>query len=238
MKNQYFGDINDYTKYGLLRALSNGGEIRTAVCWMLTADDGRGDGRFIDYLREPQRWRAFDSTLFDSLARSLNGRRRRDVRWVRTTGVIPGARFCEERLTDEAGERGPWFTRFLRIAAGSDLVFFDPDNGLEVTSVPYGTRGSGRYLYRRELLATFRAGHSVLVYQHFPRVRRERFTKALAKELSTQTGAPEVISFRTSRVVLLLVPQSDCRDYFRARSDEVRRIWDPHIATERHTRAR
>jgi hypothetical protein len=44
MKNQYFGDINDYRKYGLLRGLSNRGEIRTAVCWMLTTDDGRGDG--------------------------------------------------------------------------------------------------------------------------------------------------------------------------------------------------
>ena len=39
MKNQYFGDINDYRKYGLLRILTNGGEIKTAVCWMLTTDD-------------------------------------------------------------------------------------------------------------------------------------------------------------------------------------------------------
>jgi hypothetical protein len=53
VKNQYFGDINDYRKYGLLRVLTNGGEIRTAICWMLTADDGRGDGGFIDCLEQP-----------------------------------------------------------------------------------------------------------------------------------------------------------------------------------------
>jgi hypothetical protein len=40
MKNQYFGDINDYRKYGLLRILSDEGSMRTGVCWMLTRDDG------------------------------------------------------------------------------------------------------------------------------------------------------------------------------------------------------
>ena len=39
MKNQYFGDINDYRKHGILRALSNGGEVKTAVCWMLSPED-------------------------------------------------------------------------------------------------------------------------------------------------------------------------------------------------------
>jgi hypothetical protein len=50
VKNQYFGDINDYRKYALLRALTNCGGIRTTICWMLTPDDGRGDGGFMDYL--------------------------------------------------------------------------------------------------------------------------------------------------------------------------------------------
>ena len=44
MKNQYFGDINDYRKYGLLLLLTNGEEIKTAVCWMPTAEDGPIDG--------------------------------------------------------------------------------------------------------------------------------------------------------------------------------------------------
>ena len=46
MKNQYFGDINDYRKYGLIRILSNSGIIRTGICWMLTPDDTRTDGKF------------------------------------------------------------------------------------------------------------------------------------------------------------------------------------------------
>jgi hypothetical protein len=36
VKHQYVGDINDYRKYALLRALSAGGANRIGVCWMLT----------------------------------------------------------------------------------------------------------------------------------------------------------------------------------------------------------
>jgi hypothetical protein len=48
MKNQYFGDINDYRKYGLLRRLQAG--LSLCVCWTLTDDDGSSDGRFLEYL--------------------------------------------------------------------------------------------------------------------------------------------------------------------------------------------
>ncbi len=51
MKHQYFGDINDYRKYGLLRQLSNFGQIATSVCWMLTPDaPGNVDGQKLAYL--------------------------------------------------------------------------------------------------------------------------------------------------------------------------------------------
>jgi hypothetical protein len=43
MKNQYFGDVGDYGKYGLLRFLA-GNNIKIAVNWYLTPDDGSNDG--------------------------------------------------------------------------------------------------------------------------------------------------------------------------------------------------
>ena len=46
MKNQHFGDISDYRKYGLLRALQSSGDGRLLVAWMLTPDDGSRDGGF------------------------------------------------------------------------------------------------------------------------------------------------------------------------------------------------
>ena len=53
MKNQYFGDIGDYGKYGLLKFLGER-DVKIAVNWYLTKNDQNksGDGGFIDYLKE------------------------------------------------------------------------------------------------------------------------------------------------------------------------------------------
>ncbi len=66
MENQYFGDINDYRKYGLLRCFVGAG-FRLGVCWMLTEADGSADGGKIPYLKERERWRDHDPELFDFL---------------------------------------------------------------------------------------------------------------------------------------------------------------------------
>ncbi|MDO8501594.1 MAG: hypothetical protein Q7S20_07100 [Gemmatimonadaceae bacterium] len=55
MKHQYFGDVNDYRKYGLLRILQQASGLRLGVCWMLTPDDTRTDGKFVAYLGDSKR---------------------------------------------------------------------------------------------------------------------------------------------------------------------------------------
>ena len=68
MKNQYFGDINDYKKYGLLRILTDD-HMRLAVCWMLTDADHRADGKFISYLQDPVKWEHLMAFSASSCAR-------------------------------------------------------------------------------------------------------------------------------------------------------------------------
>jgi len=62
------------------------------------------------------------------------------------------------------------------------LVFFDPDMGLEV-SKPRRRKLSCQYLYWDELQATFDAGSSVLIYQHFPRQKRDEYIPGIAQQL-------------------------------------------------------
>ncbi len=229
MKNQYFGDINDYKKYALLRLLSGEGAIRTAVCWLLTDADNRSDGQSVGYLQEAGRWRAFDPALFDALACCLASPENRHVGWAKTADLIPAAVYYDAPLADDASRRRDYFERFLAFARGSDLVFFDPDNGLEVLSKPYGKRGSNRYLYWDELSRAFAAGHSILVYQHFPRVERTAFMQILSAELCGRTGAAEIFTFRTANVVFLLIPQQRHLAYLRERSAQVERVWGQHM---------
>ena len=69
MKVQYFGDVNDYRKFTLLRALAEVGQFKIGVCWMLTEADNSGYGDKRSYQRQPEKWRAFDPPLYDALVR-------------------------------------------------------------------------------------------------------------------------------------------------------------------------
>jgi hypothetical protein len=234
VKNQYFGDINDYRKYGLLRLLTNAGEIKTAVCWMLTPDDGRGDGGFIDYLEDGDKWRHFDAPLFDRLRELVQGQNLRDVRGAETSAVLPACRFAPGFLPDDSEGRARYFDGFVGLAQGCELVFFDPDNGIEVKSKPYGRKDSSKFLYWRETERLWSAGHSLLIYQHFPRAKRDVFLETNARELAERTRAPEIISFRTSHVVFFLVPQAGRLEFFKRRGEKVGRVWKRQILVAHH----
>ena len=209
MKNQYFGDIYDYIKYGLLRRLSRYGNISTSVCWMLTENDDRKDGHRVNYLRDPEVWRGFDSPVFDCLRAAVLDRNERNVGTVEKSGLLPNTSFYSSWLTDGSDARQRYFDHFLEFAHGKDLIFFDPDNGLEVKSVKYGRKGASRYLFLREISRSFSAGHSLLVYQHFPPKPRDPLIRDLARKLVQETGSELVYVFRTKRVAFLLVPQSN-----------------------------
>jgi hypothetical protein len=238
VKNQYFGDINDYRKYGLLRLLSGGGKITTAVCWMLTPDDGRTDGRLIAYLQEPDKWRSFDPPLYDHLRELVMGQDLRDVRGAETAAILPSCRFAPGLLPDDAEVRAKYFETFMDITKDCDLIFFDPDNGIEVRSKPYGRRGSSKYVYWRELIETFSGGHSLLIYQHFPRIKREQFIETMARDLAARTGADTLYSFRTPRVLFLLAPQEQHRGFFQKSSQKVSKIWGSQIEVASHRATR
>jgi hypothetical protein len=236
MKNQYFGDINDYRKYGLLRILTNGGEIKTAVCWMLTPDDGRGDGGRIKYLSQPEEWRDLDSQLFDHLRRIVLHGGVRKVSEIENSELLSSCCFFSELVPDERQARAGYHKSAMDSARGCDLVFFDPDNGIEVKSKPYGRKGSSKYLYWCEIERFWQAGHSLLLYQHFPRLPRDLFIEEKARQLIGKTGAPEVLSFRTAHVVFFLLPKPACLKELRECSERVKRSWPDQIIVASYPR--
>ena len=233
MKNQYFGDVNDYRKYGLLRLLTGQGGLSTAICWMLTLDDGRSDGRFTEYLQQPERWRAYDPALFDALREMVAQPEERDIALAGEAGILPAARFYVRTLRDDLQSRSRYFEVFWSVAEGCDLVFFDPDNGLEVQSRPLGRKGSSRYLYWAELEQAFSRGYSVLIYQHFRREKRDAFVERMAQEMRQRTGAARVYSFRTARVVFFLLPSDRRAAAFEQNVACLPETWGDQIRVQR-----
>ena len=225
MKDQYFGDLNDYRKYSLLRLLGGPEGLSLGIAWMLTAPDSRRDGQRLAYLDQPDRHRQFDPPLFDALRNIVHHHRRRLIASAEKFGLIPGAVFFDAEFTDAPRPREALLGKLLLTCAGRELLFFDPDNGLEVQSRPWGRKDSCKYLYWREVQEVFRGGHSVLIFQHFPRVDRRRYTARLKRELARRTGAVDVFAFQTSLVVFLLVAQPQHAARLRQRARLVQARW-------------
>lgn len=129
------------------------------------------------------------------------------VQHAREWGLISGATYVEALVSDNQFERRAYFTVALAALRGCDLIFFDPYIGIEVHSTPLGAQGSSGYVYWAELQDRYEHGHSLLVYQHFPRVPRQRFVPFLAGCLAEELGAGQVTGFVTAWFALFLVPQ-------------------------------
>ena len=200
VKHGYVGDLRDYAKLTLLRRL--GGAVTISVCWMLTPDDGGADGRRIEYLHNPIRWRGYDPCVWDFFCWTVWGRHRRHLSAVERSGLLPhGTRFYRWLLPANGDERTAYFNRYFRNNR-ADLVFFDPDNGIEVATARYGAARSNKYVYWREIERAYRAQHSVLIYQTIPRRNREVFTQRIVGELMQHTGGADRLGVRgPSRVV-------------------------------------
>lgn len=204
MKDQYFGDINDYVKYGLLRCFNKAG-LSIGVCWMLTRDDGRSDGRKIQYLRNPDRWRAYDPQLFDHLAQALTNQPR-SIRRIERSDLLLNASYCPSYVPEDEASRKTWLTNALTTLESADLLFFDPDNGIEVKSRPYGRTGSSKHIYWDEIEAAWAVGRSLLIFQHFTREKRKQYVSRLLEQLSRHTSG-RTLAFVSSNVVYLLAYQ-------------------------------
>jgi hypothetical protein len=204
MKDQYFGDVNDFRKYGLLRALVLPDRLRLGVCWMLTEADGRTDGNFLAYLSKPENYRHSDPELFDWLKQVIGIEQDRRTARIQQSALLGSACFHANILGDCGVERRRYFSECGAKFTGCDLVFFDPDNGLEIGSTSRGRKHSRKYLWWDEVCSAFCAGSSVLIYQHFIRKNRIDFIARMTDELRERTGAAAVFSFKTPHVLFLL----------------------------------
>jgi hypothetical protein len=228
MKNQYFGDINDYRKYGLLRVLQSEGG-RLLVAWMLTPDDGSRDGGRRSYLRDPGAWAHYDPELFAGLAELLRAAPAPAVSLIERSALLPRTAYYSAVVPDSATERDAWREGLLAAARGANLVFVDPDNGIEVRSKPIGRKGSSKYVAWREIRGLWDAGCSTLIYQHFRREPRAAFAGRVAAELRARTGARFVQALRTSHVLYLLAAQDRHARQFREAIARLPQRWGGQI---------
>ncbi len=227
MKNQWFGDINDYYKYGFLRFITRYTGLRIGICWMLTKNDGRNPNT--GYLTRPEIWRHYDPNLYDFLKHHVIDCNVRDIVQIENQQILPACQFHSEILEDEPEARQQYFNSLKRLVRSCDLLFFDADNGMEVKSKPYGRKHSSKYLYWHEAKQLYDLGCSPLIFQYHRRVKYADFVESLSNEFKANIGVEPQSFYRTKHVTLLLLAQSRHQTIFQELNKTLEACWQKEI---------
>ncbi len=232
MKNQYFGDINDYRKYGLLRVIKNVSQLRLLVTWMLTPNDNRSDGKFIQYLKDEKKWEKHDPELFHGIKKLMNDNQERNLTLIENTNLIVNAEYFSTLVPDSAEERDTWFEALIDKAQSCDMIFLDPDNGLEIKSKGYGNKDSSKFLFWQEVEKLWSMKKSLVVYQHFIREKRDVFIPRMVNTLKEKAPESLVHPFTTSNVLFLMALQPNHQRFYDEIINSVQEKWGNEIKVQ------
>lgn len=240
MQDRYAGDVGDYVKFAILRALSPG--RRVGVAWWLYPDESHnGDGRHTAYLDKPDQWRAFDPEVFDHLAR-LRASGARTVAALEP--LLPDAAFARRPMPTEgaAGQlrhaRTAWFDEMAEQLASCDLVFLDPDNGLEPRSFTPGSRRAGKSVAVEEVLALRKPGRSLLIYHHQTRMAGGQDAEAAHwRDRLRAAGVSSVDVLRASAFSSRFFFLLDADEELRRRAAAVAERWGRYLSWRPETAA-
>jgi|SRR5580658_2366213 hypothetical protein len=176
MQNRYVGDIGDFVKFGILRKLMPG--HRLGVAWWLYPDESHDeDARHIGYLKQSDLWWHFDPQLFDTLEQIVKSGQR-NVRALEAANILSGAIFASETIpvggtiADRPHLRRQWFETVLRTLEETDLVFADPDSGLEPVGYSHDSSRVGKSILLTELRALAKPGRCLIV-RHYQPLRKD-----------------------------------------------------------------
>ena len=224
MKNQYLCDKSDYFKYALLAALQSvRAKGRLSICWMLTEDDDGPDGNDIKYHRSPDRYRDISPAVFD-LMKQLRESSPCRVETIAGRKVLPsGTHFYPRVLSDATDDQLDYFDQLAAQGKSGDLIFFDPDNGMEVKSLPQGKtsrKRSSKYLYRREFEKVYRDDVGYIVFQHHHRGQKVvQQVKQRLDQFSQWCDGRPTFAVRVPKVSFLVCPTADEYESLRAASE-------------------
>ena len=222
MNNQFVGDIGDYTKLGLLRELEWSG-FSIGINWYLTPDVSRKTGGghtgylderkcgekernkpdpdLVNLLRSIRVYPKTRSQSVDSLMDAFDRCSTKDYR--------KKMEFTDTKYTIRE-QRESWHKDALNALSTQKIVFLDPDNALQAGINPYDNREGHLYASYQEVADYYKAGTSVIVYNHLPiKSKKQSFIKTrLCPMLS-----PKFININANDVFCLEAPRRSVRFY-------------------------
>jgi hypothetical protein len=193
--------------------------VHLGMVWCLFPDENHNaDGRHISYLGDEE-FRKLDVELITALGTIVDAGRR-SISSVVTADILPrGTVSYDVPVSSSAArrrsrgdcllDRSVWLKHGLELTVDCDLVFFDPDNGIEIASVPKYHPKAGKYIYWDELAPFWERGKTLLIYHHLNRTASAAhqvtaMTRRFAANFDRATTVPLVFRRGSSRVFWLI----------------------------------
>ena len=213
MQNRYVADVGDFGKYGLLRNIAKTNLI-IGINWYLTPDEsGNEDGKHISYLQKDE-YRKCDEELYHSLSKIIL-ESERNIDSIQKFNILPNPTIFYNEALDFHKEtnwihqrklRNVWHEKALEKLCSSDIVFLDPDNGLQIKSTSLTSVKGNKYIGYNELEDYFNLGKSVIFYNHRERKPEEEYLNKFRK-------LKEFDAFKNSTIMGLKFRRGTIRDY-------------------------
>jgi len=191
MQDRQIGGIGDFGKLALLRHLMK--DRRLSVCWYLTAGwkDGKDSKRHFDFLNRPNEYRHLAPEVFDALLQLDGGWGASTDRLTKLhmSRILGNAVFLRQEVPIRAPSRRQWLEVLVESVRGTNLVFLDPDYGIE------GKRLTAGHVALAEIAALKTPGRALIIgHQQSGRRSEVRF---LAEQVRSLGCSPiEIVRLR------------------------------------------
>ena len=220
MQDKYAGDIGDFGKLGLLRHLAETG-LTIGVNWYHAENEENSrDGGITEY----GRYRECDPELYDKLQiiadadkdhRTIQALEKAEILNVKFYSKVLS--FTDANKQERQMIREKWLQDALVKLSGCQIIFVDPDNGI-MTKTAKGSKKSNKYVCVKELRDYYKAGATVIYYQHQARYKQEKYAGDIRSILSAE-------EFRNASGALLRFNKQSVRYYgFMIQPDHAERI--------------
>jgi hypothetical protein len=202
MQARYLGDVHDFLKFALLRHLAKDRQV--GLAWYLTPPTDKVEGNQRGFLASPEFTALDQETAAQCASWSALKPHQRQIATAESWLASFGIRAFHADPVPANGDRARWRKGMLKALAPADVVFLDPDDGLETRS---GL--SPKHAALDDVAALHEAGKDVVLFQH--KHRRGSFPHqvhdAMARIVPRVSTTPTAFRYHRARCsALILVP--------------------------------
>jgi hypothetical protein len=198
MQDRYIGDVGDFGKYLLLNDIYNisKGSIRLGINWFYVSGKNEGETEggkpvttvtpVFNYLSDKNKYSNKYCTCFPELYRQLKNivdNDRRNIKEIENNSVLPiGTVFYSKPLPLPylLGARENWLDESLTNLKNTDIIFLDPDNGIQTEKVKKTQSKANKYVFKDEIKQYYDSDKSLIIYNHKDHKPRDEYNTKIS----------------------------------------------------------